>query len=109
VIQYDGLVVVLQANFVALDTLECLSNTSNFTGVEYVNDSVVIIRWTGPDVVYDLETEVDRLNGKVILLYCTFMINFQSYYMIVLFWLEGVHHVCQYQTCLYLTVDGVTI
>jgi len=62
VIQYDGLASVLQANFVAPDTLECLSNTSNFSGVEYVNDGVVIIRWTGPDVVYDL----DHLNGKVI-------------------------------------------
>jgi len=64
VIQYDGLISVIQANFVAPDTLECLSNTSNFTGIDYVNDSVVIIRWTGPNVTYDLETEVDRLNGK---------------------------------------------
>jgi len=29
-----------------------------------VSNASVIIRWTGPDVVYDLETDVDRLNGE---------------------------------------------
>ena len=63
-IQYDGSVAVLQAEYTGSDGLECIPSANNFSNFEYVNDGMVVVRWTGPNVVYDLENEVDRLNGK---------------------------------------------
>ena len=63
-IQYNGLQSILQAEYTGPDGLECILVANDFSGVDYVSNGSVIIRWTGPDVVYDLETEVDRLNGK---------------------------------------------
>ncbi|XP_065900650.1 plexin-A2-like isoform X2 [Dysidea avara] len=69
VIQYNGLQSILQAEYTGPDGLECILVANDFSGVDYVSNGSVIIRWTGPDVVYDLETEVDRLN--VILYDCS--------------------------------------
>ena len=64
VIQYDGSQSVLQAEYTGPDGLVCVPVASDFSGVDYVSNGSVIIRWTGPDVLYDLETEIDHLNGK---------------------------------------------
>ena len=64
VIQYDGSQSILQAEYTGPDGLVCVPVASDFSGVDYVSNASVIIRWTGPDVVYDLETDVDRLNGE---------------------------------------------
>ncbi|XP_065900625.1 plexin-B-like isoform X3 [Dysidea avara] len=69
VIQYDGSQSVLQAEYTGPDGLVCVPVASDFSGVDYVSNGSVIIRWTGPDVLYDLETEIDHLN--VILYDCS--------------------------------------
>ena len=42
----------------------CVPVASDFSGVDYMSNASVIVRWTGPDVVYDLEADVDHLNGE---------------------------------------------
>ena len=71
---------ILRAEYTGPGGLVCIPVTSDFHGVDYVSNGSMIIRWTGPDVVYDLETEADRLNGQWydVVIYYTLMLNIYS-------------------------------
>ena len=43
----------------------CILETDDFEQVEYVNDASVSVVWTGPNVMYNLENEVDPLTGNI--------------------------------------------
>ena len=49
----------------ANNSLVCMPGVNDFTQVEYVNDSSVSVLWTGPNVMYYLETDVDPLTGMI--------------------------------------------
>jgi len=63
-IQYDESVSILQAEYTGPDSLVCIPNASNFSSIDYINDGSVIVMWTGPDLMYNLNMEVNHLNGK---------------------------------------------
>ena len=39
----------------------CIARVDDFTQVDYVNNASVSVLWTGPNVMYSLESEVDPL------------------------------------------------
>ena len=41
----------------------CVPAVENFTQVEYVDNASVSVLWSGPDVMYFLEIDVDPLTG----------------------------------------------
>ena len=43
--------------------LVCVPRENDFKEVEYVDNACVSVLWTGPNVTYNLETEVDPLTG----------------------------------------------
>ena len=46
------------------DGLVCITQENDFVQVEYVNDTSVSVLWTGPNVTYFMEAEVDSLTGS---------------------------------------------
>ena len=56
----------------------CVPRVNDFEEVEYVDNATVSVLWTGPNVMYNLETIVDPLTGKIYLLYyvCNAFIQF---------------------------------
>ena len=52
----------MQAEYVGSDSLVCISETG------YINGSVSV-RWIGPNVDYNIETEIDFINGIYSLVY----------------------------------------
>ena len=47
----------------------CVPKVNDFEEIEYVDNANVSVLWTGPNVMYNLETIVDPLTGKIYLLY----------------------------------------
>ena len=43
----------------------CVPGVNDFVQVEYVNNASVNVLWSGPDVTYNLETDVDPLTGTI--------------------------------------------
>jgi len=43
----------------------CVPEVNDFEEIEFVNNASVSILWTGPNVMYNLEMEVDPLIGKL--------------------------------------------
>ena len=56
--------------------LVCVSRMDDFEQAEYVSDASVSVVWTGPNVMYNLETEVDPLTGKILLCMYMHLCNF---------------------------------
>ena len=54
---------MIEAEYTGANSLVCVPD---FTQVEYVNDASVSVLWSGPDVLYNLETDVDPLTGILI-------------------------------------------
>ena len=50
----------------ANDSLVCVPGVNDFVQVEYVNNASVSVLWSGPGVMYSLETDVDPLTGMII-------------------------------------------
>ena len=51
----------------------CVPGVDDFTQVEYVDSASVSVLWSGPDVMYFLETDVDPLTGMILFGYCIIM------------------------------------
>ncbi|XP_065902814.1 plexin-B-like isoform X2 [Dysidea avara] len=68
VISYNGLQSILRAEHVGPDVIHCITRPNSFSQVEYIRGRIDV-RWTRPDLVYELENEVDPLN--VILYNCS--------------------------------------
>ena len=49
----------------ANNSLVCMPGVNDFTQVEYVNNASVSVLWTGPNVMYYLETDVDALTSMI--------------------------------------------
>ena len=60
---------MIEAEYTGANSLVCVPGVDDFTQVTYVNDASVSVLWSGPDVMYSLETDVDPLTG--IYLYIT--------------------------------------
>ena len=43
----------------------CVPGVNDFVQVEYVNNASVSVLWSGPDVMYSLENDVDPLTGMI--------------------------------------------
>ena len=53
--------------------LVCVPEVNDFEEIEYVNNASVSVLWTGPNVMYNLEMEIDPLTGKVYIYNCIYM------------------------------------
>ena len=62
---------MIEAEYTGANSLVCVSGVNDFVQVEYVNNASVSVLWSGPDVMYSLETDVDPLTGMI----CTFHNN----------------------------------
>ena len=94
----------------ANNSLVCVPGVNDFVQVEYVNNASASVLWSGPDVLYSLETETDPLTGMICVHSKYFYLlhhHQQLFCTIVLLWLECVHHVYQCQAHYHWTVDGV--
>ena len=60
---------MIVAEYTGANSLVCVPGENDFTQVEYLDNASVSVLWTGSDVMYYLETEVDLLTGKI----CSFM------------------------------------
>ena len=49
----------------ANNSLVCIPGMNDFVQVGYVNNASVSVLWSGPDVMYNLETDVDPLTGMI--------------------------------------------
>ena len=49
----------------ANNSLVCIPGVNDFVQVEYVNNASVRVLWSGPDVTYYLETDVEPLTGMI--------------------------------------------
>ena len=68
---------MIEAEYAGANSLVCVPGVNDFVQVEYVNNASVSVLWSGPDVMYHLETEVDPLTGMCGLYAVTIMcINF---------------------------------
>ena len=56
---------MIEAEYTGANSLVCVLGIDDFTQVEYVDNASVNVLWSGPDVMYSLETDVDPLNGMV--------------------------------------------
>ena len=57
---------MIEAEYTGANSLLCVLGENDFTQVTYVNDASVSVLWSGPDIVYNLETEVDPLTGILV-------------------------------------------
>jgi len=65
---------MIQAEYFAPNSLVCMPGVNDFRQLRYINTSNVRVLWTGPNVEYYLETEIDPLTGMIYtlqLLLCT--------------------------------------
>ena len=54
---------MIVAEYTGANSLLCVPRVDDFTQVTYINDASMSVLWTGPDIVYNLETDVDPLTG----------------------------------------------
>ena len=54
---------MIEAEYTGANGLVCVPGVNDFVQVEYVNNASVSVLWSGPGVIYYLETEVDPLTG----------------------------------------------
>jgi len=67
---------MIQAEHFASNSLVCMLGVNDFRQLGYNNTSNVHVLWTGPNVEYYLETEIDPLTGRIYtlqLLLCTYL------------------------------------
>ena len=66
---------MIEAEYTGANSLVCVSAVDDFTQVEYVDNASVRVLWSGPDVMYNLETDVDPLNGMtcILLIKCMYI------------------------------------
>ena len=57
------------------DGLVCIPGMNDLAQLDYVNDASVSVLWTGPNVRYYLETEVDPLTGIIYMIYASQCMN----------------------------------
>jgi len=56
---------MIQAEHFAPNSLVCMPGVNDFRQFGYINTSNVHVLWTGPNVEYYLETEIDPLTGMI--------------------------------------------
>ena len=56
---------MIEAEYTGANSLVCVPGVNDFVQVEYVNNASVSVLWSGPDVTYYLETDVDPLTGTI--------------------------------------------
>ena len=56
---------MIEAKYTGANSLMCVPGVNDFVQVEYVNDASVSVLWSGPDVTYYLEPDVDPLTGTI--------------------------------------------
>ena len=69
---------MIEAEYTGANSLVCLPAVDDFTQVEYVDNASVSVLWTGSDVMYYLETEVDLLIGMICI--CIYRCYYSLYY-----------------------------
>ena len=61
---------MIEAEYTGANSLVCVLGERDFTQVDYMKDASVSVLWSGPDIMYSLETGIDPLNGIT----CTLLI-----------------------------------
>ena len=56
---------MIEAEYTGTNSLVCVPGVNSFVQVEYDNSASVSVLWSGPDVIYYLETEADPLTGMI--------------------------------------------
>ena len=56
---------MIEAKYIVANSLVCVPAVDDFIQVTYVNDASVSVLWSGLDVKYNLETDVDPLTGMI--------------------------------------------
>ena len=56
---------MIEAEYTGANSLVCVPGVNDFVQVEYVNNASVSVLWSGPDVMYNLESDVDPLTGMI--------------------------------------------
>ena len=67
---------MIQAEHFASNSLVCIPGVNEFRQLRYINTSNVHVLWTGSNVEYYLETEIDPLTGMIYtiqLILCTYL------------------------------------
>ena len=57
---------MIVAEYTGANSLVCTLEVKDFMQVTYVNDASVSVLWSGPDIMYSLETDVDPLTGMLV-------------------------------------------
>ena len=57
---------MIEVEYTGANSLVCILGVDDFTQAEYVNNASVSVLWSGPNVMYNLETDVDPVTGILV-------------------------------------------